>query len=800
MQNPDNRTIPTAHPGNFLAWQWRRAALGIAIVFWATFLTYLFIAPPEWALAKHPWLRPAGHYQLLMPYLGLVAGGGWTWAVSLETWISIGLGFLGLAAIMAAGHLFGSCFEIYMPFGARLSISFVLGTGLCGLVFTFVALAGFLYQWLALVIYFALIASLWISARHKRKMHLHPEFIGGLSPDEEFSTEVLYGRQQQIANTQEQKTWMMPREGFALAGKWIMVALLVLTTGLTFYHALFFPETYWDSLILYLGYARGIFVEHGFPVKVVGQVGVGLGANYPHLYELTGALIATWFNRWSPLYLQLASPLAGLFGILLVYHIALRLTRSVLISLSTALLVRSLPYLITYHIYATNYSFAFLFSAAFFYCALRYIEEGLPGYLMLAALCAAFSTHINYLMWALWICWFVMVIFAHVPRRYSIPAEKIRPFLPVRMVDEIKDPPYVRVDSWCGLRGIVRTRCFWLALGWGMVISSVWYLRNWIVTGNPVYAFFAGVFGGKHINPAVMASAAKEWQAHGDGIGVAGPALLDRIAFTWPFFVNNFSTSWKWAPVFMALVVPGVVVFLAVLFFQIFAPRRLPELQGRRIVLDTETRFGMVAFIFMGVLFAYHYVLGPYYLYHLLPATAVFAVFICFVFVRIAAPFRGAFHLFAILCGLMPGLPWSMMGAKLASEANTRQLVALRNPGMNQSLFYQLRFGGETRMWDYINRHARNTAILTHENRQALFDPSIRLVHMDDWEVQQVWGRPKREKLQRLKELGVRFYLRIPFEFDHPINKSLDHARWIEDGTLRKVFEAGDTTLYEFNY
>lgn len=71
---------------------------------------------------------------------------------------------------------------------------------------------------------------------------------------------------------------------------------------------------------------------------------------------------------------------------------------------------------------------------------------------------------------------------------------------------------------------------------------------------------------------------------------------------------------------------------------------------------------------------------------------------------------------------------------------------------------------------------------------------------MDDWELQLVWDKPKLEKLRRLKELGVRYYLRIPYEFDHPINKRFGHAAWVEDGTLRKIFEAGETTLYEFNF
>ena len=58
--------------------------------------------------------------------------------------------------------------------------------------------------------------------------------------------------------------------------------------------------------------------------------------------------------------------------------------------------------------------------------------------------------------------------------------------------------------------------------------GSTWHVRNWIVTGNPVYAFFYIIFGGKHINPEVMESAAREWTINGFGIALYGGEADER--------------------------------------------------------------------------------------------------------------------------------------------------------------------------------------------------------------------------------------------------------------------------------
>ena len=779
---------------------WRgplRAALGAVLLLWALFITYLLLAPAHWAFGVAPWLRPAGHFAVLLGvWRNLFGPDSWNWLVTGGTWGDLAIGAAGLGAMTLAGRFLIGCFPVYLSRVPMLALAFALGVGACGVLFTFVALVGFLYQIVALPLMLVFLVVLYRQSRYTPwRAQLAVEADPASRP-------LVYRAHRRMALDWERRMRReaRPRGLVERPLAWLMFGLLGLLTALTFFHAIFFPETYWDSLILYLGYARGIFFEHRFPEKVVLQVGVGLGANYPHLYELTGATIATWAGRWSPLYQQLAAPLAGLATMALIYNTVLRLSRSAAIALTATLLLRSVPHLLVYHTYASNYAFAVLYCAAFFYCALRYLEDGLRGYLILATLTAAFGMHVNYLMGVLWICWVVLVVVAHWPRRLPEGASSLPGAL-----ESPSMPRGCRVSKWPTLRQAFAGRALWRIALWGVAISSIWYARNWIVTGNPVYAFFTNLFPGtRHFNPEVLASAEREWQAHGAGIGIYGETLRERLAGTWTFFVNDYDgrrVCWRWAPSVVGLVLPGVLVFLATMLFRFVLPGRAPGLDRRAWLPGVPARLGFVTLVFVAILFAYHYCLGAFYLYHLLGCFGAFGVFIYFALRHCSRLFLLLFMLWATFCACMPGLPMAMMGQKLKST----RLEALHNPGMDPKVFYQLRWGNLTGLWDRTNELCKGSGLLTHENRHLLFDPTIRLVHMDDWELQQVWGAPSPERLETLRALGVRYYLQVPFEADHAINASLGHREWIEDGTLEQIAEARDLegrphVLYRFHF
>ncbi len=780
-----------------LHWVWALLVLG-----WAGYITYVFLAKPL-PLGGGRTISQAANFGRVI--WSLFTDFTWNWYVGWWLVVDIAIGCAGLVVITLVGWLMTRCFRVYMPFGARLSLSFAMGIGAVGLGSTFLGFFGQVKTLPAWIMVVVMGSAFYVVSRHVRLQR--EAKLKGEQTD-------LEGRGRRRREEIEAEVW--EERGVLVVWHWLDRGLLGvmgfffwLLTFLSFYHGVLFPETYWDSLILYLGHARAIFLEGGFPRKVVLQVGVGLGANYPHLFELTGATIAAWAHRWSPVYLQVTAPMASLATMFLIYHAVLRQTRSKMAALAVALLIRSLPHVFFYQTYASNYSYVMLYSAAFFYCVLRYMDDGLRGYFILASLAAAFGVHVNYLMGSLWLVWMAMLLAGHI-RPLDLSKRFDGEYVPLSdeaMEDETEEnvaPEAAMVKKRPGLGALLTSRWFWAASICAIGLGAVWYVRNWIVTGNPVYAFFPEIFTGtKHFNPEVLASANIEWQNHGAGIGIIPGGFLDRIKGSWAFFVSDkmviegrlyeWNVAWRWAPSVVGLALPGVLIW----------GWRIGVSFVRRVVGPLE-RMGLLAILYAFILFAYHYLIGPFYLYHLLGVFGVVGLFMGAALERMPQGAKRLIALWAIVCAALPGLYFGLVGPKVKTGPYG-PLTSLRNPGAPPEMYYEWMYGPSAQLWDEVNTLAKDRAVLTHENRHLLFDPSITLVHMDDWEVQQLWDKPSVERLYGLWKLGVRYYLQVPFEFDHPINARLGHREWVETGVLWPITSRLDNdrrphVLYEFRW
>lgn len=702
--------------------------------------------------------------------------------------------------------------EIYVPVSAAWALAYLFGVSVSGVAFEFLAMAGLLTRPWVFVAPAAVLVVLWVLA--VKRTRKPPETGEG---DE--GGAVGQSARRELARRQFERTliqpWSVPQRMFQFTA----LLLLMLISGLILYHGVLYPETYWDSLILYLGYARMMFLEGGVVEKVVGQVGYGLGANYPHLYEFLGAAVSAaggppMAEGWNPLTQQLLAPLSGIASTVLVYHVALRMSRHVNFSLAVALLYRSIPLGITYDQYASTYALAILFTAAFLYVALMYIDTGLRGYFILATLLPAFAMHLNYIMGILWLPWGLMVIAAHVfyptededakaeeRRRFALAAQAPTG---ASFFDAGEDAP----PLWTSVRRrkpffpMIGSKFFLLTFLGCVLLALPWYVRNWIVTGNPVYAFFYEILGGRNINPAVMESAAVEWQANGAGIGQMGPDPVTRLKNSWFFFVM-WRQAWRLQPFFPGFVFTGAALLLARWMAAPFLFTGHGRLRTR--FADPALRFGLITLVLAVALFAFHYVMAPFYLYQIimvLPALTVLVVFLAPYWVQ---PFwRYLFGFLVLLIGLTPGVTMGLMGFKVFNPVRVgpdkvegpMDLVVFRHPLPDPDLFYGWRFFPDNRMWNYVNDHLKGRKLLTHENRHLVYDPSIELVHLDDWAIQKLWDLEPKEQIAALKKMEIRHYLKVPNESAHPINAEMGTDHWVVLGLVEEMMRYGDNILY----
>jgi len=698
------------------------------------------------------------------------------------SWSNMPLGSLIFGTIMIGlyvllGWLILGTLEVYLPRVARVCLSLVVGCTVVGIVMELVCMAGLLTQPVVVVVWLLLLgAAFGLLVRHRQEWQMPKRTPDGsrLSP----------AVRQDVAHD-----WFRTVHPFPLSigGKLYFVAASALVAVISFIlllHAIGQPETYWDSLILYMGYAKLMFLEGAFPLKVVGQVGIGLGANYPHLYPVLTAQTAAMAGSWNDIYAQLLPPVAGLVSTMLVFYTVLEISRDRLVAISAALLFRAVPYGLSYTQYASDYAIAILFTTAFLYAALKYVLDGHNEYRWLMLGFAAGAVHINYLMWLLWPVAAVVILVTHSRLSHAAVEEvdieanpDIFDVLDTSRPLELKAPRFLSLRERMNLRELFTASEFWIS---GLLLFAAalpWYIRNTVLTGNPVYAFYYTLFRtSKRVNPEVMRSAEREWRLNGDGLWRAGHTLTQKLANSWEYFVSG-PQHWKLAPVFAAFVLPGFVFGILILLVHLWASARRVD-QKEPAVVETQVLYLVPCSLLFLLLWFYAYCIADFYLYQVIVVLPLFGIFAGYLFMLCnSASARGALYILTLIVGFAPGVVMGLMGFKLKNTGvyvgmppPQISVTALRKLFMDRDIFYRMEFNGDMEMFGRVNSMDPGTVVLTHENRHLLFDPAIRIVHLDDWEVQQAYRKPAAERLRILDSLGVQYYWYVPNEDKHVIN------------------------------
>jgi hypothetical protein len=631
---------------------------------------------------------------------------------------------------------------------------------------------------------------------------------------------------------------------------WIAALVLcALITVTTFWHAVFLPETYWDSLILYLGYGRMTFLQQRVSLQGRGPSRHRPRRQLPAFVLKLWAMASTLFSHWSDLHARLAAPLATLGALVLVYGTVLDLWKNHTWAAMAALLFRAIPNGIAYSMYASDYAFAILFMAAFLYGVAQYARRFSSPWLLVLTLLPGISMNLNYLMGILWVVWGVAVLGTWLLRGEG-------PRLSDRAI------------------GFLRSRALWLSFATGMAIACPWYIRNYALTNNPVYSFFPQIFTSSiRINREVLDSAHLEWFRNGDGVGVPAEfirdfraghetrdvqaddfrreaTLADRLNASFFFWVGfetvrlrdkqdpvvgswvdrvahllhlvtvespesrnvskdmgilRWNHGYKMMPLFPGYFFPVVLLAAAGLFLK-RAERTgpSPDFVVRVVTLGA-------AFLLAGCLLAYQYLLADFYLYQVIGIIVPAAITASFLFHflsqtrRVGTALGIIVYTLVLVQGIAPGLAFGLMGFKLSTARqlggelySQGNLAAFRNPGLPPSVFWRLQYGADPDMWDFVNEHLKGERLLTHENRHYVIDPSITLVHLDDWDMQQGYDLPTAQAtLEFLRAHGIRHYLRIPNEGKHKVNQRLGMGRLEKEGLMTVVYTAGESVLFE---
>ncbi len=252
---------------------------------------------------------------------------------------------------------------------------------------------------------------------------------------------------------------------------WFTVCLAVCVIFFfCFYHAIFTVITHWDAIVYHAVMPVFMYKYRSIPLLAGPSIGIEMSANFPPLFSAIGAYYYVQIGKVEDFYLKIIPPIMGILTVLTVYKIG-DILAGKRYGLISALFLTMTPLFFRYSIYATSYStlvFYTVISVLFLFLGIIRMRK---KYWVTSGIFYGFALLTSYL--ALYLAPFFIVAF-------------------VSSIIKVKSDgkPYVKA--------------FLLLVLSALTIGGVWYFRNWILLGNPVYPNGYTLFGGINIDPLII--------------------------------------------------------------------------------------------------------------------------------------------------------------------------------------------------------------------------------------------------------------------------------------------------------
>ncbi|WP_455387516.1 ArnT family glycosyltransferase [Petrachloros mirabilis] len=274
--------------------------------------------------------------------------------------------------------------------------------------------------------------------------------------------------------------------------------LLVLLpiVGSMFYHAVATPILHFDATTYHAESAKILYYNHGMPLIAGPGVGIEMSANFPPLFPSLGAFYYVQIGTVDDIYLRLIPPILAVLLLSVVYLIGTMLKDGTYGKISVLLLAFS-PLFIVHSMYAIAYILLTLLVSLGCLLFLTGLKLGDRAYWVASGICLGFALLVSYQGFFFVLAFIVMI--SALVASHSHPERFVR--------------------DWIIPFGVT-----------AFSIGSIWYIRNWIILGNPVYPFGYSIFGGRFIDSQILSST------------IAG--IHDDSVFS--FFGTFYPGVWDW--------------------------------------------------------------------------------------------------------------------------------------------------------------------------------------------------------------------------------------------------------------
>jgi hypothetical protein len=251
----------------------------------------------------------------------------------------------------------------------------------------------------------------------------------------------------------------------------ILLSVIGIYVIVAIYQTVAYPAVEWDSLAYGVNYAKIIFENGKIPLIAGPSIGLEMSASYPPGVQLLAVYLYVFAGNAGDFYFRILQPIFGLATIIATYKFAMIVTKNRTASVFAMFTLSAMSTfweLFVHETYLMCLTLMLTLSAFFFFKAYNSSDADAKKYEVVGTLFCCFSALTSYIG----IFSFGLLLLYSINRRLSAK------------------------------------RFTWLAILASFIILP-WYIRNFLLLGNPIYPFF-GI--GNYLDPVLLNSAMQHFQ------------------------------------------------------------------------------------------------------------------------------------------------------------------------------------------------------------------------------------------------------------------------------------------------
>lgn len=486
-------------------------------------------------------------------------------------------------------------------------------------------------------------------------------------------------------------------ENFRLKNNIWIILFIIPFVLFSLFHDIFFPELYTDSIIYGIELSKIIFKEKRIPFIAGGpSVGLEFSANYPPGFQLIIVFLYSFIGNENVIYAKILSTLCLILLLFFVYNWSKELFKKEIMASISVLLLITTPFVILHSRFSFLYLYLMLQFSLGFYYLYKFNSTGERNHLIASLFFGSFASLTSYLG----LLYFPFMVFILASKNINIKKLLIFVIIPI-------------------------------------ILISPWYIRNFILLGNPLWPFG----GGKYIDSLIVSANTKHFIELSKLIGfnydTAGDFAksLKYLFFSYvDFFDSTKSNGFR----------PYLTIFTIPAIFIWFKKR--------------ESRFEFFVVWFLYILLVYMFIINFFERYFSLAIIPAIILSIYLINNLYSEKIFRTFLIVILAIIYVNSLFLSFIWDECIGAEKKDVISYMRSLG-NYDKILDICYKDDAKMWKWVNENvSEKEKIATTDVRWYYFNKTM--IDTDSWQLKDLYYANNTKEIRDiLKKNGINFIL-----------------------------------------